>query len=148
IADIPLYNQDIQDAGWPGPVERLRNEVARADGVLLAAPEYNFGVAGPLKNAIDWLSRFKDNPPLKWKATAIFSVTLGHLGGVRSQHDLRRILCAVEALVLQKPEIFIGNGPTKFDAEGRCTDETTKKFLTAQMLAFEDWIARVKRFAA
>jgi chromate reductase, NAD(P)H dehydrogenase (quinone) len=146
IGDLPLYNQDIQDHGWPAPVERLKQDIARADGLLLAAPEYNYGVATPLKNVIDWLSRYKDQP-FKWKPTAIFSATGGPTGGARSQHDLRRIMTSVEAMILQKPEVYIGGNASKFDAEGRCTDETTKKFLTDQMVAFADWIARVKRFA-
>jgi chromate reductase len=147
IGDLPLYNQDVQDQGWPEAVERLKQDVARADGVVLAAPEYNYGAASPLKNAIDWLSRYKDQP-FKWKPLAIFSATGGPSGGARSQHDLRRILCSVDGMVLMKPEVYIGASSTKFDAEGRCTDEATKKFLGDQMVAFKDWVGRVKKFAA
>src|SRR5918999_2904731 len=67
IADMPMYNQDVFDAGMPEPVKRIRGEIAAADGLLLASPEYNFSVPAPLKNVIDWGSRppnqvFHDKP--------------------------------------------------------------------------------------
>src|SRR3954452_14906518 len=67
IADLPMINQDVLDAGIPEPVKRLRDEITAADGLLLASPEYNFSVSAPLKNAIDWGSRppnqvFQDKP--------------------------------------------------------------------------------------
>src|SRR5687768_13268684 len=57
IADLPIFNQDVFDAGIPEPAKRLRAEIAAADGVLIASPEYNFSVSAALKNAIDWASR-------------------------------------------------------------------------------------------
>jgi chromate reductase len=121
--------------------------VRRADGVLIAAPEYNFSIPGGLKNVIDWLSR-GDDQPFSMKPVAIFSASMGPLGGARVQYDLRKVLGSLSALMLPKPEVFIAMAHTKFDAEGRCTDEPTKKFLGDQMLAFERWIAGVKRHRA
>jgi chromate reductase len=90
--------------------------------VLIASPEYNFSVSGVLKNAIDWLSRVPA-PPFKDKPVAILSATMGPLGGGRHQYELRKILGSQDALVLVKPEIFINAAHTKFDAEGKLTDE-------------------------
>ena len=67
IADLPLYNFDIQEKGFPAPVDRLRNELLAADALLFASPEYNWSVSAPLKNAIDWLSRYKPAVPFETK---------------------------------------------------------------------------------
>jgi len=144
IADLPMFNQDVLDAGMPEPAKRLRAEIAQADGVLIASPEYNFSVTAPLKNAIDWVSRPPDQP-FQDKPIAIFSVTPGPVGGARVQYDLRRILVQLWGHVLPRPEVFIGNSAAKFDAEGRLTDETTRKFLTGQLAGFKDWIVRMKQ---
>jgi chromate reductase, NAD(P)H dehydrogenase (quinone) len=143
IADIPMYNQDVFDAGMPEPVKRLRSEIAAADGLLFASPEYNFSLSAPLKNAIDWASRpphqaFQDKP------CAIFSCTPGPLGGARVQYDLRRMLAQLWAYPLPRPEVFIGNAPSKF-ADGKLTEETTRKFLTELLSGFKDWIARMQK---
>jgi chromate reductase len=144
IADLPMYNQDVLDAGMPEPVKRFRTEIAQADGVLIASPEYNFSVTAPLKNAIDWASR---PPDQVWqeKPIAIFSATVGPVGGARVQYDLRRILGQIWGFVLPRPEVFIGNAASKFDADLRLTDETTKKFLTDLLVGFSAWIIRMQR---
>src|SRR6188474_31302 len=79
IADLPLFNQDVFDAGIPASAKRLHEEIVAADGVLIASPEYNFSLTAPLKNAIDWASR---PPNASWqdKPVAIFSVSQGPLG--------------------------------------------------------------------
>jgi len=143
IADIPMYNQDVFDAGMPEPVKRLRGAIAGADGLLLASPEYNFSVSAPLKNAIDWGSR-APNQVFQDKPVAIFSCSPGPLGGARVQYDLRRILSQIWAFPLPRPEVFIGNAPSKF-SDGRLTDETTRKFLTELLLGFKDWILRMQK---
>jgi len=144
IAELPMFNQDVLDAGMPDPVKRFRTEVAQADGVLIASPEYNFSVTAPLKNAIDWASR---PPDQVWqdKPIAIFSATAGPVGGARVQYDLRRILGQIWGHVLPRPEVFIGNAASKFDAELRLTDETTRKFLTDLLVGFKAWIIRMQR---
>lgn len=142
--DMPIYNQDIQDKGWPASVERVRAQIAAADGVIMASPEYNWSVGAPLKNVIDWLSRLKDQP-FQNKPVAMISCTGGPVGGVRGQIDLRRILAVLGGQVLVKPEVFIGSSASKFSPDGKLTDEVTRKFLTDQMLALGDLIERTKR---
>jgi chromate reductase len=143
IGDLPMFNQDVFDAGLPEPVKRLRAEVAAADGVLLACPEYNFSLSAPLKNAIDWASR---PPNQSWqdKPVAIFSCSQGPLGGARVQYDVRRILGQLWAHVLPRPEVFIGSAPGKFDANGKLTDEASRKFLTELLAGFGPWITRMQ----
>jgi chromate reductase len=143
ISDMPMYNQDVFDAGLPDPVKRIRAAIAAADGLLLASPEYNFSVSGALKNVIDWGSRAPNQVFLE-KPVAIFSATTGPLGGARMQYDLRRILGQLVAHVQPKPEVFIGMAASKFDAQGKLTDEAARKFLGDLLVGFKVWIERMK----
>lgn len=143
IGDIPIFNQDVLDAGMPAPVQRIREQIVAADGLLLASPEYNFSVSAPLKNVIDWASR-PPNQSFHDKPIAIFSAAVGPLGGARVQYDLRRILTQLWGHVLPRPEVFIGMAASKFDAQGKLADETTRKFLTDLLNGFRDWIVRMQ----
>ncbi|MEJ7932437.1 NADPH-dependent FMN reductase [Ramlibacter sp. AN1015] len=141
---VPPFDADVLARGMPQEVTAIRERVRQADGVVIVTPEYNYSIPGMLKNLIDWLSR-GDDQPFAGKPVAILSATTGPLGGARVQYDLRKVMLFVNAMVLVKPEVFIGQAQTKFDADGRCTDEATGKFVAAQMQAFSDWIDRVAR---
>ncbi|HSV47850.1 MAG TPA: NADPH-dependent FMN reductase [Ramlibacter sp.] len=141
---VPPFDADMLATGFPAEVMAVRERVRRADGVLIATPEYNFSLPGMLKNLLDWLSR-GDDQPLSGKPIAIVSAATGPLGGARVQYDLRRVLLFVNAMVMPKPEVFIGQAQTKFTADGHCTDEATVKFLQAQMQAFASWIPAIRR---
>ncbi len=141
---IPLFDGDVFAKGFPPEVVALRERIRRADGVVIATPEYNFSIPGVLKNALDWVSR-GDDQPFAMKPVAILSASPGPVGGARVQYDLRKVLLFMNAMVLAKPEVFIGMVASKFDAAGECTDETTKKFVGDQMRSFENWIGMVKR---
>jgi len=143
IGELPMYNQDVFDQGLPAPVKRFREQVAAADALLIASPEYNFSIPAPLKNAIDWGSR-APNQVFHEKPIAIFSVAPGPVGGARVQYDLRRVLGQLWGHVLPRPEVFIGMAAGKFDAQGRLSDETTRKFLTELLAGFKTWIARMQ----
>jgi chromate reductase len=143
IDDLPLFNQDVFDAGMPEPVKRFRAEVTAADGLLIASPEYNFSLTPALKNAIDWASR-PPNQVFQDKPIAIFSASPGPMGGARVQYDLRRILGQIWGHVLPRPEVFIGSVASKVDAQGRVTDEATRKFLTELLAGFKTWIPRMQ----
>jgi len=146
--EIPVFDGDVFARGLPSAVSVLRERIRHADGVVIATPEYNFSLPGGLKNAIDWLSR-GDDQPFALKPVAILTATPGPVGGARVQYDLRKVLLFLNAMVLAKPEVFIGGAVGKFDANsGQCTDETTRKFVSAQMVAFEQWIAAVGRMRA
>jgi chromate reductase len=146
--EFPVFDGDVFAQGLPASVAALRERIRRADGVLIATPEYNFSVPGGLKNAIDWLSR-GDDQPFALKPVAILTASPGPVGGARVQYDLRKVLLFLNAMVLVKPEVFIGGAAGKFDAaSGQCTDETTRKFVSAQMEAFAQWVAAVGRMRA
>ncbi len=144
-ADVPPFNADDLDAqGPPLSVVRLRERIRAADGVLLVTPEYNFALPGMLKNTLDWLSRGADQPFAR-KPVALLSATTGPLGGARVQNEARRVMLFLNALVLQKPEVYVGNAASKFDAQGQCVDDASRRFLVEQMAAFVGWIADVQR---
>jgi chromate reductase, NAD(P)H dehydrogenase (quinone) len=143
FTEFPLYNADLQNAsGFPAPVNVLADAIRAADGVIFCTPEYNFSLPGGLKNAIDWVSRLS-NQPFAGKPIAIQSASPGPLGGGRVQYDLRRMMVFLDALTLNKPEIFIGGCATKLDDKtGALKDEATGKFIAQQLEAFAKFIER------
>ena len=145
FGEFPLYNVDLHEAnGVPPAVQKLVDSIRAADGVLFISPEYNFSIPGGLKNAIDWVSRVKDQP-FAGKPVAIQSATGGGLGGGRMQYDLRRAMLFLNAPTLIKPEIFIGTVHTRIDANtGQITDQQTVGFIKQQLEAFAAFIAQHK----
>ena len=143
IGDLPMYNFDLHQAGFPAPVTRLYERIKAADAVLIATPEHNGSMPAALKNVIDWMSRFKP-PPFVNMPCAVLSASPGPLGGGRVQYDLRRSMSFVQALIMLQPEVFIAYAPTKFDENGRFTDEVGRQILAQQMTAFDEWIVRIK----
>ena len=140
--EFPLYNADIQNSsGFPAPVNTLADAIRAADGVIFVTAEYNFGIPGPLKNAIDWLSRLKEQP-FAGKPVALQSASPGPVGGARVQYDVRRSMMFLDALTLNKPEIFIGNCAQRIDDKaGQITDAPTKELIKQQLAAFARFIA-------
>jgi chromate reductase, NAD(P)H dehydrogenase (quinone) len=143
FAEFPLYNADIQNTtGFPAAVGTLADVIRAADGVIVCTPEYNFSLPGGLKNAIDWVSRLQ-NQPFAGKPIAIQSASPGPLGGGRVQYELRRAMVFLDALTLNKPEIFVGGCASKFDEKtGELKDETTRTLITQQLDAFAKFVAR------
>jgi chromate reductase len=144
FTEFPLYNADIQESsGIPPAVQRLADAVRAADGVIFNSPEYNFSIPGGLKNAIDWVSRLQ-NQPFAGKPVALQSATNGPLGGGRMQYDLRRAMIFLDAVTLNKPEIFIGNCSQRIDAKtGQITDQQTIGFIRQQLAAFAKFVERL-----
>src|SRR5215470_20406852 len=142
FADFPIYNADIQNTtGFPAAVNALADAIRSADGVIFCTPEYNFTIPGGLKNAIDWVSRLQ-NQPFAGKPIALQSASPGPVGGARVQYDLRRSMVFLDALTLNKPEIFIGNCAQRIDDKaGRISDAQTKDFIKQQLAAFARFIA-------
>jgi chromate reductase len=142
---LPLYNADIQEAsGFPRPAEDLATAIRGADGVLFVTPEYNWSMPGGLKNAIDWVSRMKEQP-FEGKPVAIQSCSQGPLGGARMQYHWRMSMTFLKAFIFGTPEVFVGNAASKFDKETLAlTDQGTKDAVKAQLAAFAKFINRVK----
>ena len=143
-AELPLYNADIQNStGFPAGVNVLADAIRAADGVIFCTPEYNFGIPGGLKNAIDWVSRLP-NQPFAGKPIALQSASPGPLGGGRVQYDMRRAMVFLDAFTLNKPEIFIGGCASKIDEKtGEIKDEATRGLIKQQLAAFASFIAQV-----
>jgi chromate reductase len=143
IGDLPIYNFDIQQVGFPPDATRLHERIKRADGVFVATPEHNATMPAALKNLIDWMSRFRPTP-FDQKPVAVISASPGPIGGARVQAEFRRSMAVVNALVMIQPEVFIAHAPSKFDDNSIFTDEAGREFLSKLLIAFEDWIRRVK----
>lgn len=136
VGDFPLYDADIQANGFPAPVQAMGEQIKAADGVIIVMPEYNYSVPGVLKNALDWLSRLSPQP-FVGKPVAIQSASPGALGGARAQYHLRQSLVFLDAVVLNKPEVTVGQVATKVDATTlELTDAATKDFIAGQLKAF------------
>src|SRR3954452_1919681 len=138
IGSIPLYNEDVRALGFPPPVEKLRAQIAAADALLFVSPEYNYSMTGVLKNAIDWASRPPDQP-FAGKPVAIMGAAAGMAGSARAQYDLRRSCVFLDMHPLNKPEVLIGQAQTKFDAEGRLTDEVGRGLIRNLLVALTQW---------
>jgi chromate reductase len=125
---IPPYDEDDDVEPAPGPVADLRRAVADADAVLISTPEYNSSVPGQLKNAIDWISRPLATNPLRNKPVAVVGASTGAFGAVWSQAELRKVLGATGARVVEV-EVAVGHAPTRFDANGRLVDDSIREQL-------------------
>ncbi len=124
-SDIPLYNGDVEAAGFPASVVRLKERISKADAVLFAVPEYNYSFPGVLKNMVDWCSRPYGKGVWGGRGAALVS-TGGGLGGARAQYHFRQVLVSQGMHVLHAPEVFVANAATKFDADGRLTDDVAR----------------------
>jgi chromate reductase len=138
---FPIYNADDQDAtGVPAPVNALADAIRAADGVIIVSPEYNWTIPGGLKNAIDWLSRLKEQP-LKNKPVALQSASPGLLGGSRMQYHMRQSLTFVDVLMFGRPEVIVNFAAQKFDENTlELKDRPTIDMIKLQLAAFETFI--------
>jgi chromate reductase len=124
--DLPHYDEDVRGAGMPASAARLRAEVERADAILVATPEYNYSLPGGLKNAIDWASR-PPKQPFAGKALGIMGASGGVSGTMRAQYHLRQVAVYLDMHPVNKPEVFVRNAATLFDAEGRLVDAAARE---------------------
>lgn len=142
IGDLPLYDEDVEAAGAPGPWQRFRAEIAAADAVLFVTPEYNRSVPGALKNAIDVGSRPYGHSVWAGKPAAIMSLSPGAIGGFGANHHLRQSLVFLDMPILQQPEAYVGGAGSLFDAEGKLANEGTEGFFRTFIGAFAKWIEK------
>src|SRR4051812_36637239 len=140
LKDVPLYNQDVEDAGAPEAVLQLREAIRAADGVLIATPEYNHGVPGVMKNAIDWASRPPRQAPLDRKPVGILGASPGMTGSARGQSQLRQAFEFTNSYCMPQPEVLVFHAHEKFDQQGKLTDEKTREFVSKYLVAFATWI--------
>lgn len=130
---LPLYDGDIEvNQGIPDMVHDLAGQIARADAVIIASPEYNQSFSGVLKNALDWVSRLPDNP---WqdKPVAVITAAAGRAGGARSQYALRLAMVPFRAEVIAGPEVLVAGAAQAFDEASQLIDDRYTKALRTLM---------------
>ena len=145
IGDLPLYNQDY-DTNPPEQYVRFREQVAAADGVLFVSPEYNRGIPGVLKNAIDIGSRPYGQSVFDKKPAAIVTASPGSIGGFGANHQIRQSCVFLNMPVMQQPEAYLGHvSDDSFDESGCLKEGPLKTLITKLAESFHDWVDMIHR---
>lgn len=139
IGHLSLYNQDTDD-NPPAEFTEFRNRIKSFDALLFVTPEYNRSVPGVLKNALDIASRPYGKNAWDKKPGAVVSASIGALGGFGANHHLRQSLAYLNVPTMAQPEAYIGPAGELFDANGKLTDDGTRKFLTKFIQAYAQWV--------
>ena len=147
LADIPLFNADVEAEGDPAAIADFKRAVAEADALLIATPEYNHCVPGVLKNAIDWASRPARQSVLTGKPVAIMGASTGRGGTARAQAHLRDGLAYTNGFVLPLPEVLVGLARERFDDDGNLTDPDTRAEVRDLLVSLAAWTRRLDRSA-
>ena len=142
IGALALYNADLEDDA-PREWTLFRERITRADAVLFVTPEYNRGVPGVLKNAIDVASRPHGQNRFDGKPGGVVSVSPGAIGGFGANHHLRQSLVFLNVPVLQQPEAYIGGAGKLFDDAGKMTNASTREFLGKFLDAYAAWVEKI-----
>ncbi len=141
VGNIPLFDADIADTGDPPAVAELRAAIRASDALVVVTPEYNFGVPGVLKNALDWVSIPPGSSGLEGLPVAILGASPGLLGTARAQTQLRSLFVFTQSHVVNFPEVFVTRAASRFDNNGRLTDEVTSR-LIGRLLTNLAWLVR------
>lgn len=144
IAMLPLYNQDQEDSGDPPSVIALKDVIRLADALLIATPEYNNGMSGVLKNAIDWASRPMGTTVLRDRPVAVIGVSPGMGAAARAQQQVRDALVYTGGCVMPEPELLIGGALGKFDDHGNVSDRELRAGIAEVVGALRDWAVRIR----
>ena len=148
IGDLPLYNQDL-DSDPPEQWTRFRQQIAASDGVLFCSPEYNRGIPGVLKNAIDVGSRPYGQSVFDKKPGAIVTASPGSVGGFGSNHQIRQAAVFLNMPIMQQPEAYLGHVSDESFGEDGCLKEgPLKEIITGLAHAFHDWVDTIHRSRA
>ena len=142
IRELPLYSRDY-DADFPAEARALKEAVTSVDALLFVTPEYNRGLPGALKNAIDWASRPWGTNSLSRKPSAVIGASTGKLGTAIAQQNLRSVLSFCNAPQMSAPEAYIQFTPGLITDDGEITNAGTQDFLRNFIVEFEQFIARV-----
>jgi chromate reductase len=142
IRDLPLYNRDF-DTDYPQAGRALKDAIAAVDAVLFVSPEYNRGIPGCLKNAIDWASRPHGTNSLARKPSAMIGASPGKIGTAVGQQSLRSALSFCDSPLMGAPEAYLQLTPGLITNVGEVTDEGTERFLRDFMEAFDVFVTRV-----
>ena len=145
ISSIPLYNEDIRtEQGEPGIVAEFKQKILEADALLIASPEYNYSIAGVMKNAIDWASRPIDTSPFDGKPVAFMSAG-GGLGAARAQYHLRQVAVYLNMHPVNKPEVMVPRAYEKIDKEGNLLEKSIEEKIINLLNALYEWTIQLKK---
>jgi chromate reductase len=139
LRGFPEFDEDLERAGEPAQVTQLKHQVATAEILLFATPEYNYSLPGWFKNVLDWLSRPPQTTPLRHKPAGIMTASAGERGGARAQLALRATLVYTDTYVMARPELFVGRSGSKIDADGAVTDAATRAEVQGYVDALLAW---------
>jgi chromate reductase, NAD(P)H dehydrogenase (quinone) len=139
IGDIPLYNHDVEQEGDPEPVAAFKAAISGADALLIITPEYQHGIPGVLKNALDWASRPPGRSPLNGKPVAVMGASPGMTGTARAQTQVRQTLVYNGCPLLPPPEVLVSRAHERIE-DGVVTDETTREFIEDSLERFARWL--------
>lgn len=143
LVNIPLYNADLDtDELRPKPVVSFKEAINAANALLIATPEYNHGISGVLKNAIDWASRPARRSVLQGKPIGIIGASQQRVGTARAQEQLKLVLEPTLCYVMPHPGVLVGEAGEKFDDQGRLADEATQKFVQEFLQSLAQWTER------
>ncbi|MFQ8432789.1 NADPH-dependent FMN reductase [Amaricoccus sp. W119] len=141
IRDVPLYDADLEAAeGLPPAVRTLQRQLREADGLLLVTPEYNNGIPGVFKNAIDWMSRGPGLKAFVGKPVALLGASPGGFGTVLAQNGWLPVLRTLRTRPWLEGRMLVSRAGSHFDADGDLTDEETRKALTEFVAGFAESI--------
>ena len=140
LEGIPLYNGDLDGDEKPGQVPSFKEAISRSDGLLIISPEYNYGMSGVLKNALDWASRPAMKSVLKNKPCVIVTSSPAGTGGVRAHEQLRKTLTACLSVLVPTPEVAIPKVTEKL-SDGRLTDETSLQMSVDAVESLIEWVS-------
>ncbi|MCC7326859.1 MAG: NAD(P)H-dependent oxidoreductase [Burkholderiales bacterium] len=143
IAQLPLYNQDYDQATAPAEYTAFRQRVASADAVLFVTPEHNRSMPAALKNALDVASRPAGQNKWARKPAGIVTASISAIGGFGANHHLRQSLTFLDMPTLQQPEAYIGKVQDLLDASGKPNNDGTREFVKKYIEAFTAWVERI-----
>jgi chromate reductase len=142
IRDLPLYNSDF-DSDYPPVGRALKDAIAAVDALLFVTPEYNRGIPGCLKNAIDWASRPYGTNSFARKPSAVIGASPGKIGTAVGQQSLRNVLSYCDSALMAAPEAYLQFTPGLITEGGEVADKGTEQFLRDFMEAFDVFVSRV-----
>ncbi len=141
--DLPSYSPDF-DADFPPAARAFKQAIAQSDAILFVTPEYNRSIPGALKNAIDWASRPYGQNAFNRKPAAVIGASPGAIGTAVGQQPLRAVLGFCNAPQMTSPEAYIQFTPGLVTDAGEVTVDSTREFLLNYMVAFHDFVTRVR----
>lgn len=144
IGELPFYNQDLETNTPPTQWRTFREQLRQSDAVLFVTPEYNRGMPGVLKNAIDVGSRPPKESVWRGKPALVISQTPGKLGGMAANQQLRLALSVLGSPAMPAPEVYLAEVGKLFGPDGKLTAEDTRKFLSSSLENFATWIERFR----